>query len=101
MIIVLRSELFDGKATDDLALLAILAEQRERHKIRLEPAYRAQGATVFHAWLDRQGLRAQEQIRLVLARGLKERDFGIPGGEPRVIVHRSATQEWPNSLGVG
>jgi hypothetical protein len=100
VIIVLRSELFE-EGSDDLALIPILAEQRDRHKIRLEPAYRAQGDTAFHAWLGRQGPRLQEQIRLVLERGLKERDFSIPGGEPKVIVRRNPNPEWPDSFAHG
>ncbi len=98
MIIVLRLELFEGEQTDDLALFTILSAERERHKVRLEPAYRPQGTTAFHRWVARQSLRAQEQISLILEQGLKEPDYSIPGGEPKVIVERRATPAWPDSF---
>ncbi len=99
MIIVLRGELFEGNDTDDLALLAILgAEHGERHKVRLSPAYRPRGTSPFHGWLERQSTRIQDQVRLVLERGLDERDFNIPGGEPRIIVERRTVPVWPDSF---
>lgn len=102
MIIVLSEGLFVGDQTDDLALLALLgADHGERHKIRLSPAYRPRGTSAFHGWLGRQSMRAQDQVRLVLERGLKERDFSIPGGEPKIIVERREAPVWPDSFTKG
>ena len=98
MIALLRDELFAGEETDDLALLALLGEQRGRYKVRLEPAYRPRGKTAFHRWLAAQSPRVQETIHLVLELGLKEREFRVPHGEPKVIVERRAAPVWPDSF---
>lgn len=101
MIIVLRDELFEGSLTDDVELVAAFTDGRDRHKIRLEPAYRAVGTTAFHAWLPRQSVRIQEHVRYVLEQGLKARDFQLPNPEPKVILSRRAVAVWPDSFARG
>jgi hypothetical protein len=101
VIVLLRGELFEGEETDDLALLRIFDEGRGRYKVRTKPAYRPRSETTFHRWLTRQTPRVQDQIRIVLERGLKETEFDIPGGEPTIIVERRSAPAWPDNLAKG
>jgi len=95
VIVILPDALFQEQPTDDLLLFGIFDEQNGRYKVQIRPPYLPRGTTAFHGWLALQSVRAQEQIRDVLARGAKAPQYGMNGGEPTVIVERVPTPIWP------
>jgi hypothetical protein len=101
VIIVLSSELFEGHDTDDVQLIGIFDRGRSRYKIRLKPAYRPGLSTSFETWLGQQSAHTQTQVRTVLEQGLTEWGFSIPDGEPRILVERRGSPEWPDSFAHG
>lgn len=103
MLVVLDDALFRDEQADDVALLTVICEGKDRYKVCTRPAYRPAAREGVNWWLAQQSPRVQAVVRIVLEQGFKAPPYSPPGAprEPQIIVEHRDAPEWPDSFESG
>lgn len=94
MIVVVEEAVFTSLRTTHMELVEVFRFGLEgRHRVQVDPVFRAEGRGPVHDWIEDQSRELQDEISLALEAGIEEEVRGIPADHTVRIADIQAP-EW-------